>query len=119
MYLKIKEYGLDLSSIQENINYYKYYFPKDYVKLNTKDWVITQLKPMVELSLKCIDMFTVIEKKLAKNKSGKKIMSKSQIKNFIMHYERITRQMLIDLKSNSNVVVKIDKRHKLSKIKFN
>ena len=59
------------------------------------------------------------EKKLAKNKSGKKIMSKSQIKNFIMHYERITRQMLIDLKSNSNVVVKIDKRHKLSKIKFN
>lgn len=67
MYVKIKEYGLDVSSIQENINYYKYYFPKDYVKLNTKDWVITQLKPMLELSLTCIDMFTVIEKKLAKN----------------------------------------------------
>ena len=46
-------------------------------------------------------------------------MSKNQIKNFIMYYERITRQMLIDLKTGADVVINLDKKHRLKSIKFN
>ncbi len=59
------------------------------------------------------------EKKLKLSSKGKKIMSKNQIKNFIMYYERITRQMLIDLKTGADVVINLDKKHRLKSIKFN
>ena len=58
------------------------------------------------------------EKKLRLSSKGKKIMSKNQIKNFIMYYERITRQMLIDLKTGADVVINLDRKHKLKSIKF-
>ena len=50
---------------------------------------------------------------------GKKIMDHKQIKKFIMFYERITRNMLKTLNLNANIVVKIDKKHKLKSLKFN
>ena len=50
---------------------------------------------------------------------GKKTMSGIEIKKFIMHYERITRQMLVDLSLDANIVINLDKKHRLSKIKFN
>ena len=59
------------------------------------------------------------EKKLSLSSKGKKIMSAEQISEFIMHYERITRQMLKDLNFNSDVVIKLDKKHRLNDIKFN
>jgi len=59
------------------------------------------------------------EKKLAKNSKGKKTMSETQVRNFIMYYERITRQMLKDLKTESDITIKIDKKHRLNHIKFN
>ena len=37
------------------------------------------------------------EKKLRLTSKGKKIMSPSQVRQFIMYYERITKQMLVDL----------------------
>ena len=59
------------------------------------------------------------EKKLKLSSKGKKIMSKEQIKKFIMFYERITRQMLKDFKYNANITIKLDKKHRLSKLTFN
>ena len=59
------------------------------------------------------------EKKLSLSSKGKKIMSAEQISEFIMHYERITRQMLKDLNFNSDVVINLDKKHRLNDIKFN
>ena len=58
------------------------------------------------------------EKKLKKNSRGKKIMNKYEIKNFIMHYERITRHMIKEFNKNYNVVITIDKKHKINGIKF-
>ena len=46
-------------------------------------------------------------------------MTKDQIKNFIMFYERITKQMIKDLNLKANIVVKIDTRHRLKNLKFN
>ena len=46
-------------------------------------------------------------------------MSYLQVKNFIMYYERITLQMLKDLKKNADVVIKLDAKHRLSAIRFN
>ena len=59
------------------------------------------------------------EKKLKLMTKGKKIMSGIKIKEFIMFYERITRQMLIDLKQKANILIKLDKKHRLVNIKFN
>ncbi len=59
------------------------------------------------------------EKKLKLMTKGKKIMSNIKIKKFIMYYERITRQMLVDLNFDANIVITLDKKHRLSSIKFN
>ena len=59
------------------------------------------------------------EKKLKFFSKGKKIMKKSEVKKFIMYYERITRQMLKDLKDTADVVIGIDKKHRFNSIKFN
>ena len=58
------------------------------------------------------------EKKLKLKSRGKKIMTKDQVKEFIMYYERITRQMLKDFRKNSDVVLKIDSNHKFTDIKL-
>jgi D-glycerate 3-kinase len=50
---------------------------------------------------------------------GKKIMSSSQVKSFIMHYERITKQMLVDLTKKAYAVLYLDKKHRLNKMKIN
>ncbi len=59
------------------------------------------------------------EKKLKKFSKGNKIMTKTQIKEFIMHYERITRNMIKNLSSSANIVVNIDKQHCLNSMKYN
>ena len=58
------------------------------------------------------------EKKLKLKSRGKKIMTKDQVKEFIMYYERITRQMLKDFRKNSDVVLKIDSYHKFTDMKL-
>ena len=58
------------------------------------------------------------EKKLKIKSKGKKIMNKQQIKTFIMHYERVTKNMLKDLLF-FDVKISLDKKHKLKSIKFN
>ena len=46
-------------------------------------------------------------------------MSASQIRKFIMYYQRITLQMLKDLTNKSDVVLYLDNKHRLNKIRFN
>jgi D-glycerate 3-kinase len=59
------------------------------------------------------------EKKLQLASKSSKTMNIIKIKNFVMHYERTTKQMLKDLKNRASVVIKLDKKHRLSSIKFN
>ena len=59
------------------------------------------------------------EKKLRVRSKGKKTMSDSQIKNFVMFYERITNHMLKTLQQKPKSVISIDDKHRLKSIKFN
>ena len=59
------------------------------------------------------------EKKLQLTSRGKKIMSPTKIKNFIMYYERTTKQMLLDLTKKAYAVLYLDKEHRFNKIVFN
>ena len=49
---------------------------------------------------------------------NKKTMSKLEIKEFIMFYERITRQMMKDFSKISDLTVFLDSNHRSKKIKF-
>ena len=59
------------------------------------------------------------EKKLKMTSGGKKTMNDSQIKNFIMFYERITKNMIKVLNKKAEFVIKIDSKHKLKSIHKN
>ena len=59
------------------------------------------------------------EKKLRAKSKGHKIMSDKQIKNFIMYYERLTKNMLKILPKKADTVISIDENHRLKSIKFN
>jgi D-glycerate 3-kinase len=50
--------------------------------------------------------------------SNKKIMSNNEIKRFIMHYERITLQMIKDLSKSASIVMLLKKNHQINKILF-
>jgi D-glycerate 3-kinase len=71
-------------------------------------------------NFKCVYRWRLLqEKKLQLTSKGKKIMSPTQVKKFIMFYERITKQMLIDLREKAYAVLYLDKKHRFNKIKFN
>ena len=59
------------------------------------------------------------EKKLSVTSKGNKIMNKTQIKNFIMFYERLTKHMLKNFGKSADTIIKIDEKHKLKSIRFN
>ena len=59
------------------------------------------------------------EKKLRAKSKGSKTMSDEQVKNFIMYYERLTKNMLKILPKKANTVINIDENHRLKSIKFN
>jgi len=59
------------------------------------------------------------EKKMKLTLKSKKIMSKSQIKEFIMFYERITKHMMKNYSKISDLTVFLDKSHRSKKMKFN
>ncbi len=59
------------------------------------------------------------EKKLQLTSKGKKIMSPIQVKSFIMYYERITKQMLVDLTKKAYAVLYLDNKHRFNKIMIN
>ena len=54
----------------------------------------------------------------SKNKKSKR-MSADEIKNFIQHYEKLTKWMLKDLNKKAQIVIKFEKNHKISSVNFN
>ena len=54
----------------------------------------------------------------SKNKNLKR-MTANEIKVFVQHYEKITRWMMRDLNKKAQIVIKFEKNHKISSIKFN
>jgi len=58
------------------------------------------------------------EQKLKLTSKSKKTMSKSEIKKFIMFYERITKQMMKDYTKISDLTIFLDKNHKSRKMKY-
>ena len=58
------------------------------------------------------------EQKMKLTSNTKKIMSKSQVKEFIMFYERISRHMMKDFYRISDITVFLDKSHRSKKMKF-
>ena len=59
------------------------------------------------------------ERKLKKRSYlNKKIMSHTQIKRFVMFYERITLQMIKDLNKCASMVILLKKNHEIKKILF-
>ena len=54
----------------------------------------------------------------SKNKKSKR-MSADEIKIFIQHYEKLTKWMLKDLNKKAQIVIKIEKNHKISSVNFN
>ncbi len=58
------------------------------------------------------------EQKLKLTSKNKKTMSKSEIKEFIMFYERITRHMMKDFTKISNLTIFLDKKHRSKKMNF-
>ena len=59
------------------------------------------------------------EKNLSLSQKEKNIMTSKQIKRFIMFYERITKNMLKDLNKKSNIIISLDKKHRLKSILSN
>ena len=58
------------------------------------------------------------EQKLKLTLKNKGTMSKSKIREFIMFYERITRQMMKDYSKISDLTVFLDGSHRSEKMKF-
>ena len=58
------------------------------------------------------------EQKMKLTSKNKKTMSRSQVKEFIMFYERITRHMMKSFPKISDLTVFLDKSHRSKKMKF-
>jgi len=94
-----------------------YELNNDYKKIFKK---INKLIFLKVPNFECVYKWRLLqEKKLQSTSKGKKIMTPTQIKIFIMHYERITKQMLVDLKKKAYAVLYLDKKHRFNKINFN
>ena len=58
------------------------------------------------------------EQKMKLTSKSKKTMSKHQIKEFIMFYERITKYMMKNFSKISNLTIFLDKKHRSKRMKF-
>ena len=58
------------------------------------------------------------EQKMKLTSKSKKTMSKSQIRDFIMYYERITKNMMKNFSRISDLTVFLDKSHRSKRMKF-
>ena len=59
------------------------------------------------------------EQKMKLTSKNKKTMSKSQVREFIMFYERITRHMMKNFSNISDLTVFLDKSHRAKRIRLN
>ena len=54
-----------------------------------------------------------------KNKIYLKIMNKSEVKNFMDTYQRITQQMFKDMPKYSSIIMNLNNSHQIKNIKYN
>ena len=90
---------------------------KEYKKIFSKiDHLIFMRVP----NFKMVFKWRLLQEKKLEKKShlNKKIMSYSEIKRFIMFYQRITLQMIKDLSKSASVVMFMKKNHKVEKVLF-
>ena len=93
-----------------------YYLKKNYKKLfNSLDKLIYLKAPSFNYIFK---WRLLQEKKLKLTSNNKNTMSKSNIREFIMFYERITKQMMKDFNIISDLTIFLDKNHRSTKMKF-
>ena len=59
------------------------------------------------------------EKKIKLRSKSKKIMNNLEIKKFIMFYERTTKNMIKNLSKKANILIALDKKHKLKSMRIN
>ena len=57
------------------------------------------------------------EQKMKLTLKNKKTMSKSQVKNFIMFYERITKHMMKNYSKISDLTIFLDKNHRSKRMR--
>jgi len=90
---------------------------KDYKKLFT---MLDHLIFMKIPNLNMVFEWRFLQEKKLRKKSyfKKKIMSRSEIKRFIMFYERITLQMIKDLSKSASIVMLLKKNHEIKKALF-
>ena len=107
-----KKYDLDLNWRKTVNNYLKNQYKKLFNKLD-------KLVYLKAPSFDCVFKWRLLqEQKMKLTSKNKKIMSKSQIKRFIMFYERITRHMMKDSSKISDLTIFLDKSHRSKKMKF-
>jgi len=104
----------------KNLNWRKYSnekLKKEYKKLFA---MIDHFIFMKIPNFKMVFKWRLLQEKKLKKKShsNKKIMSYSEIKRFIMFYERITLQMLKDLSKSASVIMLLKKNHEIGKVLF-
>ena len=58
------------------------------------------------------------EQKLKLTSKNRKTMSKSEIREFIMYYERITKNMMKDFSKISDLTIFLDRKHRSTKMGF-
>ena len=107
---------------------------KEDINLTWRTKVNNELKEKYKKIFKMVDMMIFLkvpsfkyvykwrelqEKKLKLQSKGKNIMTSKQIKRFIMFYERTTKNMLKDLNKKSNIIISLDKKHRLKSILSN
>tara|TARA_Y100001970_G_C14194461_1_gene837245 strand:+ start:215 stop:1102 length:888 start_codon:yes stop_codon:yes gene_type:complete len=68
-------------------------------------------------SFKYVLKWRLLQEKKLKYKTKSKTMNDREVKRFIMFYERITKGMLKNYKSN-DIVIKIDNKHKICSINY-
>ena len=107
-----RKYDLDLSWRKTVNNCLKNQYKKLFSKI---DKLIYLKAPNFSYILK---WRLLQEQKMKLTSKSKKTMSKSKVKEFIMFYERITRQMMKDFSTISDLTVFLDKNHRSKKMKF-
>ena len=107
-----KKYDVDLNWRKTVNNHLKNQYKKLFNKLD-------KLVYLKAPSFDCVFKWRLLqEQKMKLTSKNKKIMSKSQIKRFIMFYERITRHMMKDSSKISDLTIFLDKSHRSKKMKF-
>lgn len=53
------------------------------------------------------------EQRLAERATGQGVMTRDEVRTFVMYYERITRQMLKDLPKQANLTIFLDSNHRV------